>query len=359
MSRLVHLPERTNIRGLWDDAGASEADKQLKLQNAEVLKKEQRLGIGGEHTHSAVMELSPQPTRSAKGYSRRNRSHFSLSHPQNNPVKQEWLVSPDVSWESGVSQGVDGRGGRCGRGRGRGMYASTELRDGLSVTSTAQCWSGATVNHPSMLAIRRHHDDVAAACGGGGSSRRRIDRLPVGYQLASHLSGGVESQPVGYRIRVEEETGGPRGSFLWPGNTNPARRSTSIDVVPFNGKPACGVDEASGEFVSPVVCVMNQGSGPSGLLSSITHGSTSHVTVGAACRPLLSPLLTEVDLRLRRQGLGALSDLWAACPEAMDKVLALTGFDGNQRRTILWEVRRMAYFSARHEALFHQDQCFH
>ncbi|KAH9600385.1 hypothetical protein LSM04_007302 [Trypanosoma melophagium] len=107
------------------------------------------------------------------------------------------------------------------------------------------------------------------------------------------------------------------------------------------------MDVSSGELVSPVVCAVTQGTGPSVLPCSMGRVSKSHfVVVSAACRPLLSPLLIEVDLRLRRQGVGALSVVWAACPAAMDKVLALKGFDGNQRRTILWEMWRMAHIFA-------------
>ncbi|KAH9600299.1 hypothetical protein LSM04_002910 [Trypanosoma melophagium] len=198
MSRLAQQPRRTDRRGLWDAACAAEAKKQLKLQDAAV-PKEHCLGIERGDAYPAVMQLSPRPTRGAKDYSRRKASYFSLSHLQNGPVEREWVVSSDR------------------RGRGRGMYGPAALRDSLSAHPTAQCCSDAAVNHPSLLTVRRHYEDVAEACVGCGSRSRQSDRVSVGYHLESHWSGGVASQPVGYRFRLEEEAAPPAGliSVSW------------------------------------------------------------------------------------------------------------------------------------------------
>ncbi|KEG05523.1 hypothetical protein DQ04_20951000, partial [Trypanosoma grayi] len=173
------------------------------------------------------------------------------------------------------------------------------------------------------------------------SGGQRIERVPVGYHLVPHSSGGVTSQPVGYRIRVGGGGGSPRHPLLLDEHGGVARKVSEVPDAYFTSQWARsgGNDSLKRRSVSDDGC-------PSWLSQPTELRGAPYSAVDAAWRPLLSPLLTEVDLRLRRQRLGALSDIWAASPAAMDRVLALAGFATAQRETILWEMQRMLRFSA-------------
>ncbi|RNE95924.1 uncharacterized protein Tco025E_09863, partial [Trypanosoma conorhini] len=105
----------------------------------------------------------------------------------------------------GALLGADTTRGRGGRGRGQ--CAPTLLDGGLPTQTSAQGWGVATVNHPSTEAIRRYRQSLPAA---SRSRVRRVARVPVGYYRASHHGGSVSSQPVGFRLRVEDDAGGSK-----------------------------------------------------------------------------------------------------------------------------------------------------
>ncbi|KAK7194307.1 hypothetical protein NESM_000345700 [Novymonas esmeraldas] len=62
--------------------------------------------------------------------------------------------------------------------------------------------------------------------------------------------------------------------------------------------------------------------------------------------PLLTPLLHEVDARLRPCGLPTMAELWSWGVADQEEVLRFAGFTRAQRQTILWELERMTRVSS-------------
>ncbi|RNE97104.1 hypothetical protein TraAM80_09547 [Trypanosoma rangeli] len=262
---------------------------------------------GDEGSPADILGVAPRTTKGSAMLA----SH---TYHRGGPVEQSGRRTVGALWGTDSTQPMQGR-------RGRGLCAPKLLDGGLPTQKSTQGWSVATVNHPSIEAIQRYHQSLPAA---SRSRVRRIARVPVGYYRATHADGGMTNQPVGFRLRVEDGAGSNRKESL-----------ASHGIL----------DEAMGSSVASLHghCLLRHNEKHSGLVQ--TEALSVSERYGLSWCPLLSPLILEVDICLRRQRLGGLSEIWAASPTAIDMVLERAGFNAAQRRTITWELQRMIAFS--------------